>query len=75
MRFRSAECKARNLEGLFIRQAELVKKTVNAIMDSLSRCRQKVRPDRNYKRQSMKPIKKWRSDRSTKKSSEQPVTA
>ena len=66
---------ARNLEGLFIRQAELVNKTVNAIMDSLSRCRQKVRPDRNYKRQSMKPIKKWRPDRSTKKSSEQPLTA
>jgi hypothetical protein len=66
---------ARHLEGLFIRQAELVKTTVNAIMDSLSRCRQKERPNRNYKRRSMKPIKKWRPGRSKKNKTKKPVMA
>ena len=66
---------ARNLEGLFIRQADLVKKTVNKIVDSLSRCRQKERPNRNYKRQSKKPIKKWRPSHSKEKKSTQPITA
>ena len=66
---------ARNLEGLFIRQADLVKKTVNNIIDSLSRCRQKQRPNRNHKRQSLKPIKKWRPSHSKGKKTEQPVTA
>ena len=58
---------ARHLEGLFIRQAELVKTTLNSIRDAISLCRQKQRPNRNYKRpnrnykrQSMKPAKKWR---------------
>ena len=66
---------ARHLEGLFIRQAELVKTTVNNIIDSLARCRQKERPNRNHKRQSMKPIKKWRPTYSKGKKTEQPVTA
>ena len=65
----------RHLEGLFLRQSELVKTTVNAIMDSLSRCRQKRRPNRNYKLQSLKPMNKWRPSRSKKKKTEQPVLA
>jgi hypothetical protein len=66
---------ARNLEGLFIRQADLVKTTVSNIIDSLSRCRQKQRPNRNHKRQSLKPIKKWRPSYTKGKKTEQPVTA
>jgi len=66
---------ARNLEALFIRQADLVKKTVNNIIESLSRCRQKQRPNRKYKRQSLKPIKKWRPSHEKGKTTEQPVTA
>ena len=66
---------ARNLEALFVRQADLVKKTVNNIIESLSRCRQKQRPNRKYKRQSLKPIKKWRPSHSKAKKVEQPVTA
>ncbi len=66
---------AGNLEGLFMRQANLVKTTINNIIDSLSRCRQKERPNRNYKRQSMKPIKKWRPSRSKEKKRTQPITA
>jgi hypothetical protein len=66
---------ARNLEGLFIRQADLVKKTVNNIIDSLSRCRQKQRPNRHHKRQSLKPIKKWRPSHVKGRKTEQPVTA
>jgi hypothetical protein len=66
---------ARNLEALFIRQADLVKKTVNNIIESLSHCRQKQRPNRNHKRQSLKPIKKWRPSHAKGKKAEQPVTA
>ena len=66
---------ARNLEALFIRQADLVKKTVNNIIESLSRCRQKQRPNRKYKRQSLKPIKKWRPSHSKGKKTEQPAPA
>ena len=66
---------ARNLEGLFIRQADLVKTTVNKIMDAISLCRQKERPNRNYKRQSNKPIKKWRPSRSKENKCTQPITA
>ena len=66
---------ARNLEGLFIRQADLVKTTVNNIVDSISRCRQKERPNRSYERQSKKPIKKWRPSHSKENKSTQPITA
>jgi len=66
---------ARNLEGLFIRQADLVNTTVNNIMDSISLCRQKQRPNRHYKRQSMKPVKKWRPSNSKGKKITQPITA
>lgn len=66
---------ARNLEGLFFRQADLVKTTVNHILASISRCRQKQRPNRNYKRQSLKPIKKWRAANSKGKKITQPITA
>ncbi len=66
---------ARNLEGLFIRQADLIKTTVNKIMASISLCRQKQRPNRNYKRQSMKPVKKWRPSSSKGKKITQPITA
>ncbi len=66
---------ARKLEGLFLQQADLVKTTVNNIMASISFCRQKQRPNRNYKRQSMKPVKKWRPSHSKGKKITQPITA
>ncbi len=66
---------ARNLEGLFIRQADLIKTTVNKIMASISLCRQKQRPNRSYTRRSMKPVKKWRPSRSKGKKITQPATA
>lgn len=50
---------ARNLEGLFIQQAKIIKKTVNSIISSISTCRQKQRPTRSYKRISRKPKLGW----------------
>lgn len=57
---------ARNLENLLVQQSDLVKKTINSVMDSISACRQKVRPNRKYKRLSMKPPKKWRPSKEKK---------
>lgn len=51
---------ARHVEALFVRHVSYVQKTVRTILRSLSACKQKVRPNRSYKRQSHKPIKKWR---------------
>jgi hypothetical protein len=50
---------ARNLEALFLQQAEVVKKTVNRIMQAIGTCKQKMRPNRSYDRVSRKPISKW----------------
>jgi len=50
---------ARNIEGLLLRQAELVSQTVHQIVTSIFTCRQKVRPNRSYDRRSRKPIGKW----------------
>ena len=50
---------ARNLESLFLDQALRVNKTITLILNTISTCRQRVRPNRTYKRQSRKPISKW----------------
>ena len=51
---------ARHIEGLLLHQTELVSKTINTIIESISWCRQKVRPNRSYDRRSRKPIGKWK---------------
>lgn len=51
---------ARNLEALFLQQVQRVKETITTIVNLVSTCRQKERLDRSYKRQSNKPIKKWK---------------
>jgi hypothetical protein len=51
---------ARHVEALFVRHAGFVQETVRTILSSLSACKQKVRPHRSHKRQSNKPIRKWR---------------
>lgn len=50
---------ARCVEGLFIQHADMVRKTINKIMTSIYAVRQKERPNRTYKRQSLKPVRKW----------------
>jgi hypothetical protein len=50
---------ARNIEALFLQQAILIKTTVTSIINSISICRQKERPNRAYKRESHKPRYKW----------------
>jgi len=56
---------ARHVEALFVRHAGFVKETVRTILGSLSACKQRVRPNRSYKRQSNKPVKKWRAPKLT----------
>jgi hypothetical protein len=51
---------ARNLETLFVEHVKFVSKAIKQIFKSISICKQKERPNRNYERISMKPIKKWR---------------
>ena len=53
----------RNLEALFLQQTEDLKQTVVSLMNRIRRRRQKVRPDRSYPRISMKPVGKWRSNK------------
>jgi len=50
---------ARNIDALFLQQANVVKKTVNRIINAISICKQKRRPNRSYDRASKKPVNKW----------------
>ena len=52
---------ARHLEGLLLRHAAMMDKTVNRILDCIGACRQRRRPNRSYPRRSRKPVGKWRS--------------
>lgn len=52
---------ARHAEALFVTHVGFVRETVRTILDSLSACGQKIRANRSHKRQSNKPIKKWRA--------------
>ena len=49
---------ARNLEGLFLRQAALVRNTVQNILDGMAACRARRRPGRSFPRRSRKPANK-----------------
>lgn len=50
----------RNIEGLILQQATLVRETINTIITNIALCRQKLRPNRSYARRSRKPIGKWK---------------
>jgi hypothetical protein len=64
---------ARHIEGLFLQQSELVSK---AIIESISRCRQKVRPNCPNDRRSRKPLGKWKPPKPAKPTNKvQPITA
>ena len=52
---------ARNIESLFLKQAEFLNKTIDSIVNSISSCRQRLRPNRSYPRISKKPIGKWKA--------------
>ncbi len=67
---------ARNIEGLLLQQVALVSKTINSIIDSISSCRQKVRPNRSYDRRSRKQIGKWKPPKPAKSTDKElPITA
>jgi len=51
---------SRHLEEILFVPVNCVKGVIQQIVSSISRYRQKVRPNRSYLRKSMKPIKKWR---------------
>ncbi len=57
---------SRHLEEIMFVPANYVKDVIERIVDSISRYRQKVRPNRSYLRKSMKPIKKWRQGKAKK---------
>ena len=59
---------AAHLEGLLMQQAETLGRTVRSIVNYIGRCRQRVRPDREYERRSRKPVSKWQSSKSKKSS-------
>ena len=48
----------KEIEALFMRQADTVRESVARIMTGLSRCIQRERPGRSYPRRSMQPKKK-----------------
>ncbi len=49
----------REIEAIFLRQSERVNKSVRRIMAGLSRCIQRQRPGRSYRRESKQPRSKW----------------
>ena len=49
----------KEIEALFVRQADTVRQSVLRIMTGLSRCIQRERPNRSYERQSKQPRNKW----------------
>ena len=54
---------SRNIESLLLQQATTIRQTIAHIVNSISICRQRLRPGRSYKRQSRKPIRKWKPSR------------
>ena len=49
----------REVEAIFLRQSEMVSQSVRRIMTGLSRCIQRERPGRSYRRESTQPRSKW----------------
>lgn len=52
---------SRHLEEILYLPVNRVKNVMEHLIDSISRYRQKVRPNRSYLRKSMKPVKKFRA--------------
>lgn len=59
---------SRNLESLFIQHSTILRKTISNIVNSITRCRQKKRPNRSYERRSKKPFSKWQAADTSMKS-------
>ena len=57
---------ARNIESLFLKQAEFLSESIRYIVSSISSCRQRIRPNRSYARCSKKPIGKWKAPKPAK---------
>lgn len=57
---------ARNIEALLLRQANMIRQTITEIVNDLTTCRQRLRPNRSYDRRSRKPIGKWRAPKAAK---------
>ena len=56
---------ARNLEGLVLRQAVMMRNAVQQVLDCVATARQSQRPNRSYPRRSRKPVGKWHKGRDT----------
>ena len=64
---------SRHLEEIMLLPVRSVKNVLDSMIDSISRYRQKVRPNRSYPRKSMKPIKKFRSKKTKNTTQTVPV--
>ncbi len=53
------------LEGLFVQQAETLRKELQCLLDGIARSRQRRRPQRSYPRRSRQPQTKWRNRKAT----------
>ncbi len=53
------------LEGLFVQQAETLRKELQCLLDGIARSRQRRRPQRSYPRRSRQPETKWRNRKAT----------
>jgi hypothetical protein len=60
---------ARNLEALFLEQADRIKEVIGSIVSTITTCYQYVRPGRTFARVSHKVPKKWRPASRRKKTS------
>ena len=50
---------ARNIEVLLLQHATALSETVTRIVEGITACRQRLRPNRSYPRRSRKPVGKW----------------
>ena len=50
---------ARNIEALLLQHATALSETVTRIVEGITACRQRLRPNRSYPRRSRKPVGRW----------------
>jgi hypothetical protein len=58
---------SRAIEYLLLQQSKIINETISYVIDTISNCRQKTRPNRSYERKSMKPMNKWIESEASKK--------
>ena len=57
---------SRHIESLFLQHSVMLRKTLGVIVNSMITCRQRVRPNRTFRRLSKKPFSKWQPAKKAK---------